>query len=219
MNMGYWRTISSSEKKDLMDEITMNFEIDMKDSKLANYINRLYNGRYRVFKVELSAYYKLQKTHENALANPPLEMLDRGVNQWVDLCNHLNSNKFKKASSSNIVNRSKKYNHRTGSRPFSYIVEKMVEDGLKFSEVNTFEFAYSGNNKCWTWNAAKAQHDEMFVKEHEYLIERAKEQQLPEDIPLEEMPIDDLHAEINIMMPVLGTKPGRRILGLGGGHL
>ncbi|CAA2991265.1 Hypothetical predicted protein [Olea europaea subsp. europaea] len=70
---------------------------------------------------------EIMKTHENVLANPPLEMLDRGVNQWVDLCNHLNSNKFKKASSANIGNRSKKYNHRTGSRPFSYIVEKMTE--------------------------------------------------------------------------------------------
>ncbi|CAA3002922.1 Hypothetical predicted protein [Olea europaea subsp. europaea] len=106
MNTGYWWTITQSEKKQLMDEITAsmfqpNFEIDLKDLKLENYINRLYNGRYREFKAELSAYYKLQKTNENALANPPLEMLDRGVNQLVDLCNHLNSNKFKKASSAN----------------------------------------------------------------------------------------------------------------------
>ncbi|CAA3003212.1 Hypothetical predicted protein [Olea europaea subsp. europaea] len=122
------------------------------------------------------------KTHENALANPSLEMLDRGVNQWVDLCNHLNSNKFKKASSANIVNRlNKKYNHHTCSRPFSYIVEKMVE---------------------------------MLVEEHEYLIERAKEQQLPEDNPLDEIPIDDPDTGINIMMSVLDMKPGRRILGL-----
>ncbi|CAA3019764.1 Hypothetical predicted protein [Olea europaea subsp. europaea] len=79
-------------------------------------------------------------------------------------------------SEANILNRlKKKYNHRTGSRPFSYIVEKMAEDGSKFTEVDTFEFAYVGKNKCWTCNATKAQHDEMFVKEHEYLIERAKE--------------------------------------------
>ncbi|KAL2455845.1 Uncharacterized protein Fot_57236 [Forsythia ovata] len=127
MNMCYWRSISPSEKKDLMDEITTNFEISSKDSRLANYINRLYNGRYREFKAELSAYYKLRKSHEDALANPPLEMLDRGVDQWVELCNHFNSDKFKKASSANIENRSKKkYNHRTGSRPLSYIVEEMA---------------------------------------------------------------------------------------------
>ncbi|CAA3002924.1 Hypothetical predicted protein [Olea europaea subsp. europaea] len=117
MNTGYWQTITRSEKKKLMDEIT--------------------------------------KTNENALANPPLEMLDRGVNQLVDLCNHLNSNKFKHHQQT--VNRSKKkYNHHTGSCPFSYIVEKMAEDGSKFPEVDTFEFAYVGKNKCWTCNTAKA---------------------------------------------------------------
>ncbi|KAL2558598.1 Uncharacterized protein Fot_03337 [Forsythia ovata] len=127
MNTCYWRTISSSEKKDLMDEITTNFEIDSKDSRLTNYVNRLYNGRYREFKAELSSYYKLHKTHEAALANPPIEMLDRGVDQWVELYNHFNSDKFRKSSFANIENRSKKkYNHRTGSRPLSYIVEEMV---------------------------------------------------------------------------------------------
>ncbi|KAL2493876.1 uncharacterized protein Fot_37633 [Forsythia ovata] len=98
MNTCYWRTISSSEKKDLMDEITTNFEIDSKDSRLMNYVNRLYNGRYREFKAELSSYYKLQKTHEVALTNPPIEMLDRGVDQWVELCNHFNSDKFRRLS-------------------------------------------------------------------------------------------------------------------------
>ncbi|KAL2559375.1 Uncharacterized protein Fot_04114 [Forsythia ovata] len=54
-------------------------------------------------------------------------MLDRCVDQWVELCNHFNSDKFRKASSANIENRSKKkYNHRTGSRPLSYIVEEMT---------------------------------------------------------------------------------------------
>ncbi|KAL2508826.1 Uncharacterized protein Fot_32473 [Forsythia ovata] len=135
MNMCYWRSISPSEKKDLMDEITTNFEISSKDSRLANYINRLYNGRYREFKAELSAYYKLRKSHEDALANPPLEMLDRGVDQWVELCNHFNSDKFK-ASSANIENRSKKkYNHRTGSRPLSYIVEEMAVGTVTRTEV------------------------------------------------------------------------------------
>ncbi|KAL2545703.1 uncharacterized protein Fot_14936 [Forsythia ovata] len=113
-----------------MDEITTNFEIDSKDSRLTNYVNRLYNGRYREFKAELSSYYKLHKTHEDALANPPIEMLDRGVDQWVELCNHFNSDKFRifiKSSFANIENRSKKkYNHCTGSRPLSYIVEEMA---------------------------------------------------------------------------------------------
>ncbi|KAL2501452.1 uncharacterized protein Fot_35300 [Forsythia ovata] len=126
MNTCYWWSISPTEKKDLMDEITMNFEISLTDSRFANYINSLNNGRYREFKAELSAYYKLRKSHEDALANSPLEMLERGVDQWVELCNHFNSDKFKKASLANIENRSKKkYNHRTDSRPLSYIVDEM----------------------------------------------------------------------------------------------
>ncbi|KAL2486650.1 Uncharacterized protein Adt_31406 [Abeliophyllum distichum] len=220
MNTCYWWTISSSEKKDLMDEITANFEIDSKDLRLTNYINRLYNGRYREFKAELSAYYKSCKTHDDALANPPSEMLDRGVDQWVELCNHFNSDKFRKASSANIENRSKKkYNHRTGSRPLSYIVEEMAEDGSKFPEVDTFEFAYAGKNKCWTDSAAKAQHDEMLTKADEYLAERANEQQLPDDTPLDEIPVDDPDAGLKIMMSVLGVKSGRQIRGLGDGRL
>ncbi|CAA3003871.1 Hypothetical predicted protein [Olea europaea subsp. europaea] len=97
-------------------------------------------------------------------------MLDRGVDQWVELCNHFNSDKFKKASSANIVNRSKKkYNHPTSSRLFSYTAEEMAED-------------------------------EMLVKEYEYLIQKAKEHQLPKDIRLHEIPVDDPDAEIDIMM-------------------
>ncbi|KAL2501277.1 Uncharacterized protein Fot_35125, partial [Forsythia ovata] len=57
--------------------------------------------------------------------NNLLFMLERGVDQWVELCNNFNSNKFR-ASSANIENQSKKkYNHRT-SRPLSYIVEEMT---------------------------------------------------------------------------------------------
>ncbi|XP_022886749.1 uncharacterized protein LOC111402602 [Olea europaea var. sylvestris] len=142
-------------------------------------------------------------------------MLDRGVDQWVELCNHFNSDKFKKASSANIVNQSKKkYNHCTSSRLFSYTAKEMAEDGSKFPEVDTFEFAYARKNKCWTYNVAKAQHDEMLVKEYEYLIQKAKEHQLPKDIRLQEIPVDDPDAEIDIMMSVLGTKPGRQIRGL-----
>ncbi|CAA2996356.1 Hypothetical predicted protein [Olea europaea subsp. europaea] len=59
----------------------------------------------------------------------------------------------------------------------------------------------------------------MLVKEYEYLLERAKEQQLSEDIPLEEIPKDDPDVRINIMMSVLGTKVECRILGLGDGRL
>ncbi|KAL2542738.1 Uncharacterized protein Adt_03716 [Abeliophyllum distichum] len=165
----------------------MNFGISSKDSRLENYINRLYNGRYREFKAELSAYYKLHKSHEDALANPHLEMLDRGVDQWVELCNHFNSDKFK--------------------------------DGSKFPEVDTFEFIYAGKNKCWTDSAAKAQHDEMLAKADEYLTERANEQQLLEDTPLKEIPVDDPDARLKIMMSVLGVKPGRQIRGLGDGRL
>ncbi|KAL2486838.1 Uncharacterized protein Adt_31594 [Abeliophyllum distichum] len=197
-----------------------NFEIDSKDLRLTNYINRLYHGRYREFKAELSAYYKLCKTHDDALANPPSEMLDRGVDQWVELCNHFNSDKFRKASSANIENRlKKKYNHRTGSRPLSNIVEEMAEDGSKFPEVDTFEFAYSGKNKCWTDSETKAQHDEMLAKVDEYLVERANEQQLPEDTPLEKISVDDPDVGLKIVMSVLGVKPGRQIRGLGDSRL
>ncbi|CAA3027657.1 Hypothetical predicted protein [Olea europaea subsp. europaea] len=59
----------------------------------------------------------------------------------------------------------------------------------------------------------------MLVKEYEYLVERANEQQLPEDTPLEEIPVDDLDARIKIMKFVLDMKPERQILGLGDGRL
>ncbi|CAA2998320.1 Hypothetical predicted protein [Olea europaea subsp. europaea] len=59
----------------------------------------------------------------------------------------------------------------------------------------------------------------MIVKEYEYLVERANEQQLLEDTPLEEIPVDDPDAGINIMMSVLDTKPERQILGLRDGRL
>ncbi|KAL2542320.1 Uncharacterized protein Adt_03298 [Abeliophyllum distichum] len=92
-------------------------------------------------------------------------------------------------------------------------------EGSKFPEVDTFEFAYAGKNKLWIDSAAKAQHDEMLAKADEYLAERANEQQLPEDTPLEEIHVDDPDAGLKIMMSVLGVKPGRQIRGLGDGSL
>ncbi|XP_022852048.1 uncharacterized protein LOC111373703 [Olea europaea var. sylvestris] len=61
--------------------------------------------------------------------------------------------------------------------------------------------------------------DEIFIKEYEYLVERAKRQQLLEDLSWEKIPVDDREAVINIMMYILSTKLGRQILGLGDGYL
>ncbi|CAA2997275.1 Hypothetical predicted protein [Olea europaea subsp. europaea] len=71
----------------------------------------------------------------------------------------------------------------------------------------------------WTYNTTRTQHDEIFIKECEYLVERTKEQQLLEDLSWEKIPVDDHEAVINITMSVLSTKLGRQILGLGDGHL
>ncbi|CAH9071482.1 unnamed protein product [Cuscuta epithymum] len=95
----------------------------------------------------------------------------------------------------------------------------MAAGGSKFPEVDTFEYTYSGKDKAWTSDEAKAQHDEMLAKTDEYLLDVIREQQLPEDTPLEEVPVDNPDAGLNIMVSVLGEKPGRRIRGLGDGRL
>ncbi|KAL2517867.1 Uncharacterized protein Adt_14114 [Abeliophyllum distichum] len=59
----------------------------------------------------------------------------------------------------------------------------------------------------------------MLAKADEYLAERANEQQLPDDTPLDEIPVDDPDAGLKIMMSVLGVKSGRQIRGLGDGRL
>ncbi|KAL2472351.1 Uncharacterized protein Adt_40487 [Abeliophyllum distichum] len=59
----------------------------------------------------------------------------------------------------------------------------------------------------------------MLAKADEYLTERANEQQLPEDTPLEEIHVDNPDAGLKIMMSVLGIKPRRQIRGLGDGRL
>ncbi|CAH9077195.1 unnamed protein product [Cuscuta europaea] len=210
MDTGFWGKLSPEKRKDLMDEITTNFKINFEDPDISEYINRLYNGRYREYKAELSKYYKSCKTHANALASPPEEMADRDVNDWEWLCNHFNSDKFKNSSSANTSNRSnKKDNHRTGSRPLSYIVEDMLADGSQFPEVAAFELTYAGKDKRWTNDATKEQHEQMVAKANEYLVEKAKEYNLPEDTPLNEIPVDDPDIGLEIMTSVLGSTPGR----------
>ncbi|CAA2937312.1 Hypothetical predicted protein [Olea europaea subsp. europaea] len=61
--------------------------------------------------------------------------------------------------------------------------------------------------------------EERLGKEYEYFVERANEQQLPKDTPLEKIHVDDPDAKINIMISVLGMKPERQILRLGDGRL
>ena len=59
----------------------------------------------------------------------------------------------------------------------------------------------------------------MLANEDEYLAEKAKEQQLPEDTPREDIPVDDPDAGLNILMSIVGVKPGRQICGLRNGRL
>ncbi|CAH9102152.1 unnamed protein product [Cuscuta epithymum] len=59
----------------------------------------------------------------------------------------------------------------------------------------------------------------MIEKTDEYLLDVIREKQLPEDTPLEEVPVDNADARLNIMVYVLGVKPGCRIRGLGDGSL
>ncbi|CAH9148458.1 unnamed protein product [Cuscuta epithymum] len=59
----------------------------------------------------------------------------------------------------------------------------------------------------------------MVVKTNEYIVKKAKEYQLLEDIPLKEIPINDPNIGLDIMTSVLGTKPGRQICDLGDGCL
>ncbi|KAL2471547.1 Uncharacterized protein Adt_39683 [Abeliophyllum distichum] len=61
--------------------------------------------------------------------------------------------------------------------------------------------------------------DEMLAKADEYLVERKNEQQLLEDTPLEEIPVNDPNVGLKIMVSVLGVKLGRQIHGLGDGRL
>ncbi|CAH9056848.1 unnamed protein product [Cuscuta epithymum] len=220
MDTGYWSTISSNTMTDLIDEITTNFDVDLQDKEMKGYISRLYAGRYIEFKAELSKYFKSCKTLEKALETPPRGMQDRDADEWTKLCDHFSSEKFMKSSVANTSNRSKKkHNHRTGSRPIAYIVEEMAAGGSKFPEVDTFEYTYTGKDKSWKSDEAKAQHDEMLEKTDEYLLGVIREQQLPEDTPLEEVPVDNPDAGLDIMVSVLGVKPGRRIRGCGDGRL
>ncbi|CAH9113509.1 unnamed protein product [Cuscuta europaea] len=127
MDTGYWSTISSNSRTDLIDEITTNFDVDLQEKEMKDYISGLYVGRYIEFKAELSRYFKSCKTLDNALKTPPPGMQDRSPDEWTKLCNHFISEKFMKSSTANTSNRSKKkHNHRTGSRPIAYIVEEMA---------------------------------------------------------------------------------------------
>ncbi|CAH9113507.1 unnamed protein product [Cuscuta europaea] len=210
MDTGYWSTISSNSRTDLIDEITTNFDVDLQEKEMKDYISGLYVGRYIEFKAELSRYFKSCKTLDNALKTPPPGMQDRSPDEWTKLCNHFISEKFMKSSTANTSNRSKKkHNHRTGSRPIAYIVEEMAAGSSKFPEVDTFEYTYTGKYKSWKSGEAKAQHDEMLEKTDEYLLDVIREKQLPEDTPLEEVHVDNPDAGLDIMVSVLGVMPGR----------
>ncbi|KAK0603229.1 hypothetical protein LWI29_002720 [Acer saccharum] len=80
---------------------------------------------------------------------------------------------------------------------------------------------YRGHIKypCQNCNNCSWKSEKMLAKEDEYLAERAKEQQLPEDTPREDILVNDPDARLNILMSVVGVKPGRQIHGLGNGRL
>ncbi|XP_020418182.1 uncharacterized protein LOC109948854 [Prunus persica] len=219
MNHGYWEDVLEDKKKDLTDEITVNFDIDLDIAGHRGYIDLVMARRFRDFKHELHKHFQLFSSPEEALAKPPLEIIERdAVHEWKYLCEHFQSQDFLRASNANKANRSKKkMEHRAGSLSFSHIVMQCAEEGSQFAEIDAFEKAYAGKNKQWTNETAKAKYDEMVAKKNEYLKELAKE--YPEGTPLDEMSIANQDVGRNIVMDVLGKKPGRQKRRLGFGRV
>ncbi|KAI5311151.1 hypothetical protein L3X38_045501 [Prunus dulcis] len=109
MNYAYWGDIPKDKRNELMDEITLNYDIDLKNVDCGNYVNKIMARRFRDFKHELHKHFKFFPSAEEALANPPLEIVERdATHEWLVLCTHFQSPNFLKASRANEVNQAKK---------------------------------------------------------------------------------------------------------------
>ncbi|CAL1393795.1 unnamed protein product [Linum trigynum] len=108
----YWSKLTEADKHPLFKKLEDEFDIDTVGQDARKIMEKRMKKRFINYKYAMHAHYL--KDPEKARTDPPV---DRNIEDWNLLCDHFESEKFRKRSEINKVNKSKQvYAHTSGAK-------------------------------------------------------------------------------------------------------
>ncbi|WCJ39778.1 hypothetical protein M5689_020740 [Euphorbia peplus] len=172
----YWKHMSDDHKQPLFARLESEFEIAFDDPHAKEVIDSAMANRFKQYKHSCHNHYK-KYTPEDAKKNPPEDVTQ---DDWVHLCDHFESDGFKKQSGANKLNRAKsQVPNRTGSKSFAQRISEMQASQVDLNEPAELKLYFDmHHNKDGTWFNLECQenYDKMIAE-----FQRSKEE---EEVPL-----------------------------------
>ncbi|KAI3957391.1 hypothetical protein MKW98_003112, partial [Papaver atlanticum] len=163
-----WKKILEHDRVTLIEHVK--FELDITRPSIKKYLNDCMARRYNNYMTQMSAHFKKCKTIEEARSKP-LENVS--PENWLWLCDHFSSKKFKKRSAAGSNNRKQvEYNNCGGSRAkylccslliFLFFLHKNVL-GVQAAKIQTFHDTHM--------RIKEGQHDKMVEMHEQGIVER-----------------------------------------------
>ncbi|XP_031395835.1 uncharacterized protein LOC116207116 [Punica granatum] len=153
----YWKRMKNEMKEPLFARLESEFQISLSEPHTREVVDAAMADRYRQFKHNCRKHYRKFSTIEEARQNPPIDVEEA---DWISLCEHFESDEFKRASKANAANRSKlEVNHTSGSKSYCqrmYEMEISEDPRPVPKEVGVY---YDAHHKraTGTWIHPKAQ--------------------------------------------------------------
>ncbi|KAI3871088.1 hypothetical protein MKX03_019830 [Papaver bracteatum] len=167
MQYASWKKIPEHERVVLIERVNEKFELDITRPSIKKYLNDCMARRYSNYMTQMSAHFKKSKTIEEARSKP---FENVSPENWLWLCDHFSSEKFKKRSAAGSNNRKQvEYNHCGGSRAFQVRLEKKKVLGVQAAKIQTFRDTHTHvkeGQRVWISKTAHVQYDKM-VEMHE----------------------------------------------------
>ncbi|XP_026382151.1 uncharacterized protein LOC113277211 [Papaver somniferum] len=157
-----WKKIPEHERVVLIECVNDKFELDITRPSIKKYLNDCMARRYSNYRTQMSAHFKKFETIEEARLKP---FENVSPENWLWLCDHFFSEKFKKRSAAGLNNRKQvEYNHCGGSRAFQVRLEKKKVLGVQASKIQTFHDTHTHikeGQRVWISETAHVQYDKM----------------------------------------------------------
>ncbi|XP_072062835.1 uncharacterized protein [Arachis hypogaea] len=134
LNIDDWRCYDKEEKNKLLKIVRKKFSIPVRGEE---FVKRSIGKKWKDYKCDLKGIYLGQyKTKDVLLKNRP-ERIPR--DQWIGLVSYWFSDKAKKRTQANRINRAKqKMPHTGGSKSIATLMDELAKDGIEPSRTEIF---------------------------------------------------------------------------------
>ncbi|XP_038698202.1 uncharacterized protein LOC119995819 [Tripterygium wilfordii] len=149
-----WKEIDEAIKEKICDLTLKRFEVE-DTPVIRKVIKSMANASYHNWRARLHQHYKIYKTIEERLANPPKNV---SIQQWKTVMDYFGSDKFLKISQRNLENRkSHETPHVAGRKSFKSVSfdNRDMETGKKPNMQELWKLTHMRSNGSWVNDKAK----------------------------------------------------------------